>query len=407
MTVSLTTGLFSELVSQGLAYLYVYSLYGVPLDDPSVDQRVADIFEYVVKELERDKEYLASSEVAGHFKSHYFAGDRGVLLRWYGGGEQPAQHTELMLYVMKGTAGLLRQGQVSFAKSMQAVSGLSYGVPFKGLMAIPPAIIKQPEFYEKQTLFLKPTSGPDADIEVDPVWFAVLALGFMLGFGGYYDGAYHVFTKPGLPPTLEGVSAVPLDKLKDIVDSLSTLTAASRRERPTTVSEEIFALQLSIAVAKSERALPREVFPFCLYEIEYIANTYTLTRSVFVNIEPLVTYFEKYYEVLRKEVTGLSKEEALKPLKAVVGLAARELSERFKQRASREAGEPLAYLFVKDFYRAVMSGNARLLEESLLRFLRELDVALHAREVPREYRDDLQRFRGERNVKAMVEAVLR
>ncbi len=402
MTASLTSGLFHELAAQGLAYLYIdASLHNVPLDDPSVNQRVAESLERLAGEFKKKREHLASSKVAGHFKSHYFAGDKGVLLRWYGGGEQPAQYAELMVYVMEGTARLLKQGQVSFAKSIREVRGLSYGVPFKGLMAIPPAILKQPEFYEKQTVFLKPTGGPDAEIEVDPVWFAVLSLGFMLGFGGYYDGAYHILTKPGLPLSLEGLSALPVSTLKNAIEGLRDLAFICRERRPSLVSEEIFALQLAMAVAERERALPREVFPLHLYEVEYVANTYTLTRALLVDLEPLVLYLDRYYRALRKRATALNREDAFNPLKSVVELAARELRER-----QQGAGEQTAYLFVKDFYRAVMAGNARLLEESLLRFLRGLDVALRAEQAPRELRGDLREFTRERNVEAMLEAVL-
>jgi len=393
----LTSGLLTEVMAQGLAYIYLQGLVDAQLEEKEVNERVADVLKRKAEEL--SGEDITSSAVMGHFKDHYFSPDDGVLVKWYGGGEQPTEYARLMLYVMEGTARLLRQGQVSFLRSLGSVEGLSFGEPFRGKLAIVPAILKQAEFYERQTVFMSPTKGPEADLLVDPVWFAILALGFMLGFGGYYDGAYHVFTKPGLPITLEGLSSLHTPTLSGMLEGLELVSKLSRDVRPSPASEEVFSIQMAMGVAESGRSVSPEAFPLNLYVVEFVANTYTVTRSLSVDLEPLVAYLNSYLSELRKLTLEVVREEPFEPLKVIVGHAVDELAGR------GVSGEPVFYLFVKDFYRAVVSRNATLLEDALLRFLRRLDVAIRNRELRAEAAQRLMAFRSEQNVQAMLKAI--
>lgn len=379
-------GLTRELLSLGMSWAVMDA--GL---EPDAEE-LADALEGALHSLR--------SRVKAH-TSKMGRNDRGsfdkVLKVWFN-RSAPETYGELFELVIRETVKLLREGMLDPEESLKTVRvdkrGTYLGVEYDGKAskapgrkpkedhyAILPAIVKQPEYYEYQSGFLAPTTGQKAQIRLDPLWFSFMALGFFTGFGGFIGGRYYIITKQGI----EG--AWPYDVEDIIVKGLLPVTGAGLSGRISLSTEELYEIKLAMKLAEENRDVLEEVYPLTLHLIQIPSKSskvYTELMTLQIDLSGLSRYLNSYVERVKGASAGgiqltvsLKDGEAIipkYPLWALVDVAEKELS-----RSVNGDGEMLAYIFVKDLYRAINSGRRELIEDSVFRLFRQGRALLEGR----------------------------
>lgn len=392
------SGMLRELISIGLIELARNNIF--ESEESKLDDKVATVFEKIADQFEETFRDTFTSKIVLNDRSAYFVKSRR-LVKWYGEKNIPQDYKELMIYALRGTAELLRKNRVDFLKSIQSISvgkEVILGKEYKDSLAIVPAVVKQAEFYEYQHEFLKPTAGNKPEILLDPIWFALMALGFLKCFAGYYGGKYYFITKEGAEAALDSPSQV-----KDIVEAIETTTSTHIDLKPTPYCEELYELRLSYGLASRMKVISREVYPLKAYEISLVGNAYTCTKTMLLNLTESLDYFTAYINNLQS-MSEISTEVRIKdlhfdnPLHALLELGEREL------RKPVEGDNSMIILtFVKDLYRAIKTKNTQLLEETLLRLLRiSHSISSAKKGVNALLRETLKHFMIEPHIRAMI-----
>jgi CRISPR-associated protein Cas8a2/Csx9 subtype I-A len=393
-------GLLRELIAIGLLELAENGIFSC--SDSELDERIADAMDKMSEEFEENLSQISSSKIVLNDRNAYFVKTER-LVRWYGSRVIPDDYVRLMIYVLKGTSLLLKEKKIKFLDSIQSVNigkKIILGKEYNGSLAIVPAIIKQAEFYEHQNEFLKPTAGRKPEILLDPIWFALMAIGFLRCFSGYYHGSYYFITKEDV----EAILDIP-QQVHDVHSAIEAIVSAHKNIRPTPYCEELYELRLSYDVASGERVIPSEIFPLKMYEISFIGNAYTCTKTILINLAESVEYFIAYINYLR-EIYKISFAIKIKdfqydnPLHALLELAEREIYERVEGDNSL-----LLLTFIKDLYRAIHTGRSELVEETIFRLLRGSHSILTSNErVDSLLKKTLKSFMHEQHIKALISA---
>ncbi len=300
--------------------------------------------------------------------------------------------------VTRKIASLVRNGVLDPEKSLITVGEKHLG--YSDLNFILPSIIKQMEFYERTTDFLKPTTGGKSMIELDPIWFALLSLGFLWGYSGYYGGFYYILTSPQLEA-----------ELHDHYDILATVESVSEvniRSRKRLDREEIYELGLSLELAKkleSVKARERYRWPLRLYKERVVGQAFTAEKGMDVDLHDLVEFSIRYIEAWRNmdpKPTVKVDEEEVSPLEALTRVAERELS---SNKGVKGDNEMAALLLVKDIHRAISSGRTDLVEEALFRVARKARGIQSGDDIDKQLRYVLHAFCTSRHLEMILEAV--
>lgn len=295
-------------------------------------------------------------------------------------------------------ASLVRDGALDPEESLTAVGERHLG--YSDLNFIQPSVIKQMEFYERTTDFLKPTTGGKSMIELDPIWFALLSLGFLWGYSGYYGGFYYVLTSPQLEAELHDHS--------DILATVESVSEVNIRSRKRLDREEVYELGLSLELAKrleSVKAQEKYRWPLRLYKERVVGQAFTAEKSMDVDLHDLVEFSVRYVEAWRNmdpKPTVKVGEEEVSPLEALIRVAERELS---SNKGVKGDNEMAALLLVKDIHRAISSGRTDLVEEALFRVTRKARGIQGGDDVDRQLRYVLYAFCTSRHLEMMLEAV--
>ena len=296
-----------------------------------------------------------------------------VLMTWFS-RSAPETYGELFELIIKETIKLLREGEFDPSKSLSEVkidkNGTYLGIEYNGALAILPAIIKQPEYYERQSGFLTPTTGQKAQIRLDPMWFSLVAVGFFTSFAGFLGGKYYLMTKPGI----EGFWPYEVEEV--IEKGILPLTEAGISGRVSLSTEELYEMRLAMKLAEEGRNVVEEVYPVTLHLISLEGQVYTELKTIQLNLTGLSEYLTAYVKKIESlKVGGLPLLVELKeknvivrkyPLWALVDVAEKEL-----WKGINGDGEMLAYIFVKDLYRAINSGKKELIRDAIFRLFRQ------------------------------------
>ncbi|EHR79726.1 CRISPR-associated protein Csx9 [Thermococcus litoralis DSM 5473] len=355
-------GLTRELLALGMSWVVMDA--GIEPDE----EELADALEGALKSLgSRMKAH--TSKMGRNDRSSF---DK-VLNAWFG-RSAPETYGELFELVVTETIKLLRDGDIDPSESLSSIkidkNGTYLGVTYNGEQAILPAIIKQPEYYERQSGFLSPTTGQKAQIRMDPLWFSFTALGFFTGFAGFIGGKYYLMTKPGI----EGFWPY---EVEDVIrNGLLQLTGAGASGRISLSTEELYEMKLAMKLAEEGRNVVEEVYPVTLHLISLERQVYTELKTTQLNLAGLSEYMTKYMRKIEAiSIGGLPLLVELKegnatvqkyPLWALLDVAEKEL-----WKGVNGDGEMLAYIFVKDLYRAINSGRRELIRDAVFRLFRQ------------------------------------
>lgn len=290
-----------------------------------------------------------------------------VLRAWFG-RSTPNTYTELFGMVVEETVKLIKAEKLDIEKALTFFSvdkkGINLGVPFNGTYAIMPAVVKQPEFYEFQTEFLKPTAGTRAMVNLDPVWLSLIAVGFLTAFAGYIGRRYYLMTKPGMETLFPDVG--------NVLDGVLLLTDANMKSGARIDSEELYELRLTMKLAEEGKSVSEETYPLTLHVISLEGNVYTELKTVQLDLRELQGYLSKYVKKVENlSIRGINimvetDDGNFYPLWVLVDIAETEL-----RKGVSGDNQMLAYIFVKDLYRAINSGNRELLQDSIFRLFRQ------------------------------------
>ncbi|AEH24649.1 type I-A CRISPR-associated protein Cas8a2/Csx9 [Pyrococcus yayanosii] len=353
-------GLSRELMTLGLSWVVIDAGLSPNADD------FADALENSMDTLEK-RARMNSSRMSRNDRSSY----NKLLSAWYG-VKAPDTYTELFELAIREAVKLLRSGKLDPAKSLGSIkwdkNGTYLGQPYNGQYAISPAVVKQPEYYEFQSDFLKPTAGQKAQIYLDPLWLAILSTGFLTAFAGFIDGRYYLMTKPGIEAYFPDI--------EDILDSLLILTNAGIESRARLETEELYELKITMKLAEEKMNVLEEIYPVTLHLISLEGQVYTELKTLQLDLRELSNYLLAYVERIENYMAmGVNLKVKLKednieveryPLWALVNIAERELRKGIE--GDREL---LAYILVKDLYRAVNAGRKELIEDSVFRIFRQ------------------------------------
>ncbi|ASJ04249.1 type I-A CRISPR-associated protein Cas8a2/Csx9 [Thermococcus barossii] len=368
-------GLTRELLSLGMSWAVMNA--GL---EPDAEE-LADAFEGALLSL-RGRVKAHTSKMGRNDRSSF---DK-VLMAWFG-RSAPETYGELFELIVKETIGLLRGGKLDPEESLTAVmvtkDSTYLGVEYDGRTsrtpgkkpqtdhyAILPAIIKQPEYYERQSGFLVPTTGQKAQIRLDPLWFSFMALGFFTAFAGFMGGRYYLMTR-------QGVEAFWPYEIEDVLENgLLPLTGAGLSGRISLSTEELYEMKLAMKLAEEGKTVTENVYPVTLHLISLEGQVYTELKTVQLNLSGLSDYLSSYVRKIESLSVGGTqifvelKEKNLTvrkyPLWALVDIAEKELG-----KGVSGDGEMLAYIFVKDLYRAINGGRRELINDAIFRLFRQ------------------------------------
>uniref|UniRef100_A0A7C2P274 Type I-A CRISPR-associated protein Cas8a2/Csx9 n=1 Tax=candidate division WOR-3 bacterium TaxID=2052148 RepID=A0A7C2P274_UNCW3 len=369
-------GLTKELLSLGMSWV----IMNAETLDPDAKELLY-AFEGAIRSL-KDKIKAHTSKMGKNDRNSF----EKVLKKWFN-RSAPETYSELFEMVIQETVNLLRDGIIEPDVSLTTIhfdkGGTYLGVEYNGYeskipnkkpnadhYAILPAIIKQPEYYENQSGFLVPTTGQKAQIRLDPLWFSFMVLGFFIGFSGFIGGKYYLITKPGI----EG--SWPYEVEDIIVRGLLPITEAGLSRRISFSTEEIYEMKLAMKLAEENRNIPEDLYPLTLHLVSIEGQAYTELKTLQLDLSSISRYLRSYAErIAGLSAGGIDLMVELKegdvtvwkyPLWALVDVAEKELSGELNG-----DGEMLAYVFVKDLYRAINSGNKTLIEDSIFRLFRQ------------------------------------
>lgn len=387
-------GLTRELLSLGMSWVVMNA--GLEPDS----EEFADALEGALKSL-GDRTKVHTSKMGRNDRASF----NNVLEEWFG-RSAPETYGELFELIVGETVKLLREGELDPSRSLSTVktdkNGTYLGVPYNGELAILPAIIKQPEYYERQSGFLAPTTGQKAQIRLDPIWFTLMALGFFTSFAGFIGGKYYLITKPGV----EGFW--PYDIEDAIERGILPLTEAGLSGRVSLSTEELYEMKLAMKLAEEGRNVAEEVYPVTLHLISLEGQVYTELKTLQLNLAGLTEYLTDYVRKIESlKVGGLSILVELRergvtvrkyPLWALVDVAEKEL-----WKGVNGDGEMLAYIFVKDLYRAVNSGRKELIEDAVFRLFRQGKALLEGKgRASGEFRKIMRTFTWEEHLGVLM-----
>lgn len=355
-------GLTKELLALGMSWVVMDA--GVEPDE----EELADTLEGALNSL-GNRMKIHTSKMGRNDRSSF---DK-VLKAWFG-RSAPETYGELFELVVTETIKLLRDGNIDPSESLSTIktdkNGTYLGIPYNGEQAILPAIIKQPEYYERQSGFLSPTTGQKAQIRMDPLWFSFMALGFFTSFAGFIGGKYYLMTKPGI----EGFWPYEVEEI--IEKGILPLTGAGASGRISLSTEELYEMKLAMKLTEEGRDVIEEVYPVTLHLISLEGQVYTELKTTQLNLTGLSEYMAEYVNRIESaSIGGLPILVELKegnatvqkyPLWALVDIAEREL-----WKGVNGDGEMLAYIFVKDLYRAINSGRRELIRDAIFRLFRQ------------------------------------
>lgn len=370
------TGLLREILSLGLLEL-VYN--GVPLTtSTNVNLRAAYAFYGILESFRQQLNGVSSSRIVLNDRSAYFAKTKR-LTKWYGPSEPPDNYIGLMFYAIEESAKLLENNKVNFINSLQNIvvdEKIVLGNEFRGSLAIIPAIIKQAEFYEYQNEFVKPTAGRKPEILADPVWFAIMAIGFLKSLMGYYGKNYYLVTKEGVEMLFDNPQYA-----RALSQAISLIAQTHIKLKPNPYCEELYNLRLSYSIASENQVIESEVFPLKVYELSLVGNAYTCTRTMLIDLSDSISFMKEYISGLRNYgLIGGSIEVKLmnktyeNPIKALLELAENEI-----QHSIRGDNSMLILTFIKDLYRAIHVRKRSLVEDTLLRLSRIANSLIYAK----------------------------
>ncbi len=394
------TGLLRELITIGLLELVRARIF--TSKESEIQERITEYMEKLSDKFKSDFSGMSSSKIVLNDRSAYFIKSKR-LTKWYGESGVPQDYIGLMIYVLENTSKLLKKKKIDFIESLNNISigrEVVLGRKYHDSLAIVPAVIKQAEFYEFQHEFLKPTAGEKPEILLDPIWFAVLAIGFLICFAGYYGGGYYFITR-------EGVEAIfgDAEKTQQVYNAVTNLTATHVKIKPLPYSEELYELRLSYGLAYSKIVIDREAFPLKVYEISLVGNAYTCTRVILIDLTKTIEYLQAYIDNLHTPNQAffqvkLKNNQYDNPIHALLELAEREI-----QKPVKGDNSMLLLTFVKDLYRAIHVGSPNLMEETLLRMLRISHSILTTKEkVDPLLRETFKKFMYEPHVSAVINA---
>ena len=360
------SGAMSELLFLGVALILEQGgavpagPAAIEIDEELFRKKLPPIIESVLKHVSGKVEASPGSKVGGNDRRSFKEAYLTVF-----NAEMPDGITYPALFrdAARRVATLIRDGKLDPIKSLESVGKDQLG--YEGTF-IQPSIIKQMEFYERSTDFLRPTTGPKSMIELDPFWFALLSMGFLWGYSGYYGGAYYLVTYPRIEAEL--------DDHTTILGTIDAVSNANIRRRRRLDKEEVYELGLSLEIgasAESDRAVRGLRWPLRLYKEAVVGQAYTAEKSMDLNLHDLIDFSVRYIKSWRnmdRKLTVKLGDEEVSPMEALVALAERELSSR---RGVSGDNEMAAYLLVKDLHRAISAGRMRLVEEALYRAARK------------------------------------
>ncbi|WP_010479713.1 type I-A CRISPR-associated protein Cas8a2/Csx9 [Thermococcus zilligii] len=368
-------GLTRELLSLGMSWIVMNA--GI---EPEPGE-LADALEGALRSL-GDRAKVHTSKMGRNDRQSF----DNVLKVWFN-RSAPETYGELFELVIKETTKLIREGRLDPRESLKAVraekDSTYLGVDYDGETSKPPgkkvtadhyailpAIIKQPEYYERQSGFLAPTTGGKAQIRLDPLWFSLVALGFFTGLAGFIGGKYYLITKPGI----EGLWPYEVEDV--IVNGLLAITEAGIKGRVSLSTEELYEMKLAMKLAEENRSIPEEVYPVTLHLISLEGQVYTELKTVQLDLSGLSRYLNAYVERINALSTGgvpvrVELKEGKETVQKYPLWALAEIAEKELERGVNGDGEMLAYIFVKDLYRAINSGRKELIEDSVFRLFRQ------------------------------------
>lgn len=350
------SGLSRELVLLGLAW--VVDQVGTEVSNEDFALALENAMETL-----SNRAIVNSSKMGRNDRASY----EKVLRVWFG-RSAPNTYTELFGMIVEETVKLIKAGKLDVEKALTFFSvdkkGINLGVPFNGTYAIMPAVVKQPEFYEFQTEFLKPTAGTKAMVNLDPVWLSLIAVGFLTAFAGYIGGRYYLMTKPGMETLFPDVG--------NVLDGVLLLTDANMKSGARIDSEELYELRLTMKLAEEGKSISEETYPLTLHLISLEGNVYTELKTVQLDLRELQGYLSEYVKKVENlSIRGINimvetNDGSFYPLWVLVDIAETEL-----RKGVSGDNQMLTYIFVKDLYRAINSGNRELLQDSIFRLFRQ------------------------------------
>lgn len=374
-------GILKELLVTGLAYLFspmvtiaefkgIYDdgIHYLPESD-NFDEDFASFLEGGLNEVKNKVENSPGSRVAGNDKNSFSK----TFTKWYGFPlREEDTYPRMFASIIERTAELLKSGKLSAKDSLANVSvskkgEFIFGLPYKDELAITPSIIKQMEFYEQSTTFLKPTKGPKSMAKLDPVWFSLLSLGFLICYAGFYGGSYYLLTKPDLEVYIGDRKQVQL-----FLGTILRVSATNIRHGINLISEECYELDLSLQLAKElEREILNLRWPLMLYKENIVGKAYTAEKVTMLDLSDLTKFAARYIEEVKSRISKRPIEvkwgdEHISPLEALVKAAQIELSKQ-----QEGDNELLLYIMVKDLYRSISTGREELMLDTLQRILRK------------------------------------
>lgn len=320
----------------------------------------------------------------------------------------PNTYIELFLEVINNVSRLIQNNSsLDLEKSLCSIIIKKREIIFgkeKDAIFIIPAIIKQAEFYEYGSTFNKPTTGIKMNIKIDPIWFSILSVGFLSIYAGYFGGDYYITYFNGIETYFANAR-----KLRKIIETIDLLSATNIKLRTPYEIAELFEFSLASELINmiSNRDDPdiELEFPIVLAKIGLIGNTYTVKDYTEINLDALIGFIKAYYDRYRSKTHDMDKEIRVgnnyfkTPLNALLFLATEEL------RRNMGDNELSAYLMVKDLYRAVNSGNKKLIENALLRILRNNTLLQRKKTRRKTYEKILECFSERINIEALLDAI--
>jgi len=363
------SGMVSELLFTGIALILDYG--GARPMGPGTIQFEEEMFRETMPDIIKSVLKHVSGKINASPGSGMVKNDKDSFGKTYQilfGAGLPGDMTypEFFCDAAYRIADLIRDGKWDPVRSLKSIQSntLGYGSYF-----IQPSVIKQMEFYERSTEFLRPTTGSKSMIELDPFWFSLLSMGFLWGYSGYYGGAYYLVTYPHIEAELQ--DHFPILKTIDAISSINV------RKRMRLDNEEVYELGLSLEIAKgaeSEISVHDYRWPLRLYKESVVGQAYTAEKSMDLNLYDLIGFSIRYISSWRKldpkptvKIKEGDKEREVPPLEGLVILAERELSER----GIKGDNEMAAYLLVRDLHRAISSRSVGFMEEALYRAARK------------------------------------
>ncbi|RSN73289.1 type I-A CRISPR-associated protein Cas8a2/Csx9 [Candidatus Methanodesulfokora washburnensis] len=403
-------GIMRELIFLGVAAFldFASSVDIYPYEHASL------IFEGEDEDLSRDfSEFLSnyygdlSSKVKSSPGSALLKNDRESYRKTYlelFGTDLPQDVTYPVLFldIIRKTSSLLKDGKISPIRSLETVRDNRLGDA--GSFFILPSIIKQMEFYEESTHFLKPTTGGKSMVELDPIWFSLLAVGFLLSYAGYHGGAYYLITYPSYEENLGS---------RSILETIRSVADVNIQARIQLENEEIYELRLSMGLAKriaTKKVVERYEWPLRIYKVAPVGKAFTAEKTLDLDLDRLVSFCSKYLEEYQKleekpfvNIGRKDEKEETDPLEAMIILAEEELT-----RPVSGDNEMIVVILIKDLYRAInSSGNVRisLIKEALYRTLRKAKAIEKTEErVSWLLRRTMHEFSNENNIKCLLKA---